>query len=176
MRVPTSQPNHLLMPSPLGVMISTFEFWRNTNIQTITSMGCILCIRIILPGLWTFWCHPQTQLLGVALGDVQLLDESDQMAFGGLDLSVIITNRPAPSFLTVEICGLGRFGEKNFSLLFFTSRFETCVCHLNPFKLEMGALLHMSNKHFHGWQRKWEKNQKNLNRKNSWHLGKCQGK
>lgn len=91
---------------------------------------------------------------GLALGDVQLLDESDQMAFGGPDLSVIVTNRPALSFLTVEICGLGRFGEKNFSLLFFTSRFETCVCHLNSFKLEMGALLLMSNKHFHGWQRK----------------------
>ena len=74
--------------------------------------------------------------------------------FWGVDLSVIITNRPAPCFITVEICGMGRFGEKNFSLLFFTSRFETCVCHLNPFKLEMGALLYMSNKCFHGWQRK----------------------
>lgn len=91
---------------------------------------------------------------GLALGDVQLLDEIRSNGFWGVDLLVIITNRPVPCFLTVEICGLGRFGKKNFSLLFFTSRFETCVCHLNPFKLEMGALLYMSNKHFHGWQRK----------------------
>lgn len=70
-----------------------------------------------------------------------------------MDLSVTVTNRPAPSSLNVEICGPGEFGEKKI-LSFVVYGFETCVCHLNPFKLEMGALLYMQNKYLHGRQRK----------------------
>lgn len=73
-----------------------------------------------------------------------------------MDLSVTVTNRPAPSSLNVEIWGPGEFGEKKV-LSFVVYGFGTCVCHLNPFKLEMGALLYMQNKYLHSRQRKWEK-------------------